>query len=185
MATITKLLASFESDGVVSDALVDSIYQELRVIAQAQLSRERPDQTLQPTALVHEAYQRLFHDGQHYDNRRHFFCAAALVMRRILVDRARRRLARIRGGEMSKHRLTEFPEIAHPGTPQEILDLHDALTLLEEGHPRVGELVQLRFFAGLTIREAADVMGVSVRSANRTWKFARSWLHRAISGEDN
>ena len=182
MADVTELLQAFRVSGAPSEELIDSVYEELRAVARAQFSRELPGQTLQPTALVHEAYQRLFKStDRHFDNRRQFFAAASEVMRRILVDRSRRRLAKKRGGGATKHSLSDVDALALPGTPQEILDLNAALQQLRETDSTAADLVQLRFFVGLTIQETAELLGMSVRSANRTWKYARAWLHREIS----
>jgi RNA polymerase sigma factor (TIGR02999 family) len=182
MSDVTELLEAFSVDGVPSDALIDCVYEELRAIARGQFSHEKPGQTLQPTALVHEAYQRLFKStDREYDNRKQFFAAASEAMRRILVDRSRRRLAKKRGGEVITHDLSDVGALASPGTPNEILELNAALDKLRETDPSAADLVQLRFFVGLTIQEASELLDLSVRSANRTWKFARAWLHREIT----
>ena len=177
ISDVTEHLEAFRVSGVPSEELIDSVYEELRAIA-----RELPGQTLQPTALVHEAYQRLFKSAdRQFSNRRQCFAAASEVMRRILVDRSRRRLAKKRGGDATKHGLSDVGALASPGTPQEILDLNAALQRLRETDSTAAELVQLRFFVGLTIQETAELLGMSARSANRTWKLARAWLHREIS----
>ena len=182
MGDVTELLEAFRVTGVPSEELIDFVYEDLRAIARGQFARELPGQTLQPTALVHETYQRLFKStDRKFANRRQFFAAASEVMRRILVDRSRRRLAKKRGGEATRHSLSDIDALASPGTPQEILDLNTALQRLRDTDTTAADLVQLRFFVGLTIQETAELLGISVRSANRTWKFARAWLHREIS----
>lgn len=184
MADVTRLLQSYRDDGVPSDELIHCIYGELRRIAGSQLRFEAPGQTLQSTALVHEAYQRLFHSSdREFDNRKQFFSAAAETMRRILVDRARCRLAKKRGGDMAKHSLDGIDVVA-PGPPREIIELHEALETLSQTDDDAAELVKLRYFVGLTMQEAAETLGISLRSANRVWKYARTWLHREICNSD-
>ena len=180
MSDVTKLLQAFQEEGVPSDELINSIYGELRRIASKQLKFEKSSLTLQSTALVHEAYQQLFKSNErHFGNRKQFFAAAAEAMRRVLVDRARRRLAKKRGGDLAKHSLADV-DIAAPDPPKEIIDLNDALGKLSELDGDAAELVKLRYFVGLTIQETAETLGISVRSANRVWKYARAWLHREI-----
>ena len=185
MSDVTKLLQAFQEEGVPSDELINSIYGELRRIASSQLKSEKSGLTLQSTALVHEAYQQLFKSNErHFDNRKQFFAAAAETMRRVLVDRARRRLAKKRGGDLVKHSLADV-DIAAPGPPKEIVDLNDALGKLGELDGDAAELVKLRYFVGLTIQETAETLGISVRSANRVWKYARTWLHREIRDSES
>ena len=180
MSDVTKLLQEFRKDGVPSEALLDEIYEELRRIARSQFAGEKAGHTLQPTALVHEAYQRLFRStDRKFANRRQFYAAAAETMRRILVDKSRRRLAKKRGGGANRYSLEEYDLVA-PSTPEEIVDVHEALEQLDSTDAIAAELVKLRFFAGLTVKESADALGMSVRTANRTWQFARAWLHDAI-----
>ena len=179
MSNVTKLLEEFRRDGIPSEELLEEIYEELGRIARSQFAREKP-QTLQPTALVHEAYQRLFRStDRQFDNRKQFFAAAAETMRRILVDRSRRRIAKKRGGGAARSEFDEY-DLAAPSTPEEIIDIHEALDRLNQSDPVAAELVKLRFFVGLTIKEAADSLGISVRSTNRKWQYARAWLHHAI-----
>lgn len=181
MSDITKLLEAFQEDGVPSDELINHIYGELRRIASSQLRYENPGQTLQSTALVHEAYQQLFKSNERqFENRKQFFAAAAETMRRILVDRARRRLAKKRGGKMTKHSIAEL-DVVDPGPPTEVIELNEALKNLKDVDSQAAELVKLRYFVGLTMQEAADTLGISIRSANRVWKYARTWLNREIS----
>jgi RNA polymerase sigma factor (TIGR02999 family) len=185
MSDVTKLLQAFQEEGVPSDELINSIYGELRRIASRQLKCEKSSLTLQSTALVHEAYQQLFKSNErHFGNRKQFFAAAAETMRRVLVDRARRRLAKKRGGDLVKHNLADV-DIAAPGPPREIIDLNDALGKLSELDGDAAELVKLRYFVGLTIQETAETLGISVRSANRVWKYARTWLHREIRDSES
>lgn len=157
------------------------VYSELRRIAQWQMSRERPGQTLQATALVHEAWLRLVgNDGSHWEGRRHFFEAAAEAMRRILIDIARRKQAVRHGGGMERIDL-EGIEIAGAAPDEELLAIDEALKAFSVHDPRKAQLVKLRYFVGLTIEEAADVMGISQRTAKRDWTYARAWLYREIS----
>jgi RNA polymerase sigma factor (TIGR02999 family) len=185
MSDVTRLLQAFQEEGVPSDELINSIYGELRRIASSQLKSEKSGLTLHSTALVHEAYQQLFKSNErHFGNRKQFFAAAAETMRRVLVDRARRRLAKKRGGDLVKHSLADV-DIAAPGPPREIIDLNDALGKLSELDGDAAELVKLRYFVGLTIQETAETLGISVRSANRVWKYARTWLHREIRDSES
>ena len=185
MSDVTKLLQAFEEEGVPPDELINSIYGELRRIASSQLKLEKPGVTLQSTALVHETYQQLFKSNErHFGNRKQFFAAAAETMRRVLVDRARRRLAKKRGGDLVKHSLADV-DIAAPGPPREIIELNDALGKLSELDGDAAEFVKLRYFVGLTIQETAETLGISVRSANRVWKYARTWLHREIRDSES
>ena len=182
MNDINHLLDTLqEGDPVAADQLLVLVYSELRRLAAAKMSREMPGQTLQPTALVHEAWLRLGGDGQRWENRAHFFGAAAEAMRRILIDRARRKLAARHGGGQQRLDADEI-EIAAPAKDDdELLAIHEALDQLAAHDPRKAELVKLRYFAGLSIDEAADVLGVSAPTAKRDWTYARAWLFRAIS----
>ena len=170
-----------EGDPVAADQLLVLVYSELRRLAAAKMSREAPGQTLQPTALVHEAWLRLGGDGQRWENRAHFFGAAAEAMRRILIDRARRKLAARHGGGAPHVDVAEI-DIAAPGKDDELLAVHEALDALATHDARKAELVKLRYFAGLTIDEAADVLGISAPTAKRDWTYARAWLFREIEG---
>jgi len=157
------------------------VYDELRRIARSQMSRERPGQTLEPTALVHEAYLRLMRGADPgWENRAHFFSVAAEAMRRILIDRARRRLAQRRGGGARRVEI-DLVEIGAPTSPEQYLELDEALTRLEGRDPQRAHVVKLRFFAGLTEDEAASALGVSPRTARRLWSGARAWLHRELA----
>lgn len=164
------------------DRLLPIVYAELRRLAASYLRRERPGHTLQPTALVHEAYVRLIDQRQiDWSNRAQFMGLAAVMMRRILVNHARDRVADKRGGGAEHVPLTLAGEGI--GTFEvNILDLHDALTDLGESDPRKAQIVELKFFGGLTTEEIAETLGVSVATVERDWKFARAWLYRVVSG---
>ena len=158
--------------------LMPAIYAQLRRIAAVKMAAERAGHTLQPTALVHEAWLRLVDAG--FENRGHFFGAAAEAMRRILVDRARRKMCAKHGGGQD-HLDLDGLEIAAPEDSDELLAVHDALDRLAAHDARKAELVKLRYFAGLSFEECAALLGVSVPTAKRDWTFARAWLHQAIS----
>jgi RNA polymerase sigma factor (TIGR02999 family) len=176
---VTALLLKW-SDGKARDRLISTVYGELRKIAARHLRRERPDHTLQPTALVHEAYEKLIDQRRvRWQNRAHFYGVAAQVMRRILVDHARRRAAQKRsGGE----RVT-LDGAAGAETPAdvEVIALDDALAELATFDPGQARIVELRYFAGLTADDAAEAMGVSRSTLQREWALARAWLHRRLS----
>jgi RNA polymerase sigma factor (TIGR02999 family) len=175
---ITQLLnAVRRGEACSSNDLMAAIHAELRGIAAAKMARERPGQTLQPTALVHEAWLRLG-DGS-FENRAHFFGAAAEAMRRILVDRARRKQRVKHGGGVTPMDLDDL-EIAAPEDSEELLAVHDALDRLAAHDARKAEVVKLRYFAGLSFEECAALLGVSVPTAKRDWSYARAWLHSAI-----
>ena len=181
MNDINHLLDTLqEGDPVAADQLLVLVYAELRRLAAAKMSREAPGQTLQATALVHEAWLRLGGDGQRWENRAHFFGAAAEAMRRILIDRARRKLAARHGGGVGHVDVDEI-EIAAPAKDDdELLAVHEALDQLAAHDGRKAELVKLRYFAGLSIDEAAGVLGISAPTAKRDWTYARAWLFREI-----
>ena len=176
---VTRILHALQQgDARAADELMSAVYAELRQIAGAKMAREQPGHTLQPTALVHEAWLRL--GEQTFENRAHFFSAAAEAMRRILVDRARR-VAREKHGGGAEHVDLADLQIAAPlADGEELLAVHDALDRLVEHDPRIAQLVKLRYFAGLTFEDTAEVLGVSVRTAKRDWSYARAWLHREI-----
>lgn len=157
-----------------SEKLLPLVYDELRMLAAKRLSQEKPGHTLQATALVNEAYLKLVKVDR-WDSRRHFFAAAADAMRKILVDQARRKSAKKRGGEFERKEFA-FCDIAAPEKPQQLLALDQALSELAKSNTNAAEIVKLRFFAGMTITEAAEVMGLSRRSADRLWSTARAWL---------
>ena len=159
------------------------IYEELRKLAAQKLAQEKPGQTLEATALVHEAYVRLVNQDQppHWDSRGHFFAAAAEAMRRILVENARRKGSQKRGGDRARADF-DIGELAALELREDLLALDDALNQLAAADPEAAGLVQLRYFAGLTLAEAAQVLGVSARTADRLWAYARAWLYRALEG---
>lgn len=185
MADITQVLAEIErGDGTAADKLLPLVYDELRKLAAAKLAQEKPGQTLQATALVHEAYLRL-NGAQHaanWDSRGHFFAAAAEAMRRILVDMARRKQSLKRAGGRGRVDLELAAALPVTESDSEnLLAVHEALTLLQDTHPRKAELVKLRFFAGLTLDEAAAALDVSVATAKKDWIYARAWLFDRLS----
>ena len=174
MSDVTRLLeAATAGDRRAAADLLPLVYDELRKLAAARMAAESPGRTLDATALVHEAYLRLVGD-QHFDGRGHFFAAAAEAMRRILVDAARRRSALRHGGECRRVPLEDIHRVTE--TPDGMIDLDDALTRFAAVEPRKARLVELRFFAGMSVAEAAGVLGVSAATAARWWEFARLWL---------
>jgi RNA polymerase sigma factor (TIGR02999 family) len=184
---VTRILSAIEAgDPHAGAQLLPLVYDELRKLAAAKLAHEKPGQTLQPTALVHEAYLRLMATGdasaprdQHWNSRGHFFAAAAEAMRRILVDKARRK-GRIRHGH-GLHRIDRLDaKVATTTADEQIVLLDDALAKLAALRPQAAELVKLRFFAGLTLEEIALILALSPRSARRLWAFARAWLRREM-----
>ena len=180
-ADASRLLASMEKgDPQAAAALLPLVYQELRRLAAHKMALEAPGQTLQPTALVHEAWLRLAsQENQTYANRTHFFAVAAEAMRRILIDRARRRGAVRRGG-CALRVDTDALQIAAPVPEDELLALDDALQRLAEREPQKAELVKLRYFVGLTLAEAGELLGFSEPTAKRHWAYARAWLFREL-----
>jgi len=185
MSEVTRILSAIEQgDPSASEQLLPLVYDELRRLAAQKMAAEAPGQTLQATALVHEAYVRLVADQpeQHWNSRGHFFGAAAEAMRRILVDQARRREAAKRGGDAGREELNDSL-IAAPEPGEDILAVHEALEQLSRSDPVAARLTCLRFFGGLNMQEAADVLGMSVRSAQDVWAYARSWLHRKMRPE--
>jgi RNA polymerase sigma factor (TIGR02999 family) len=178
MSDVTRILSQIESgDPSAAELLLPLVYDELRKLAAARMAQEQPGQTLEATALVHDAYLRLVDVGQaqHWDSRGHFFAAAAEAMRRILVEQARRKGRLKRGAEFARQDL-ELAEIASPAPPDEVLAVDSALSKLASTNPAAAQLVQLRYFAGLTIREAAESLGISSRKADQLWAYARAWL---------
>jgi RNA polymerase sigma factor (TIGR02999 family) len=192
MSEVTRILSAIEEgDPHAAEKLLPLVYDELRQLAAQKLARERPGQTLQPTALVHEAYLRLVKNrdaeaGQerHWDSRGHFFAAAAEAMRRILVEKARRRRRLKRGGDRERVDLEQIESIA-AAPHQDLLALDEALNQLAAEDAAKAELVKLRFFAGLTIEEAARCLGISRATAARHWAYARAWLYDRVGGKDN
>ena len=181
MSEVTRILAAMEQGQSQAAAeLLPLVYAELRRLAAWRLAQERPGQTLQATALVHEAYLRLVgNDDPRWQGRRHFFAAAAEAMRRILIDNARRKQRLRHGGQLERLDI-EAVDLPSPMPDDELLALDEALQQLEQGHPQAAQLVKLCFFVGLTQEEAARELGVSVSTGERTWGFARAWLFRQI-----
>jgi RNA polymerase sigma factor (TIGR02999 family) len=180
MTDVTRLLeATHRGDRQAAAELLPLVYEELRKLAAAKLAQEKPGQTLDATALVHEAYLRLVGEQQ-FDGRGHFFAAAAEAIRRILVERARRKQATRHGGLRQRQDL-DPDQIPSPVPDEELLALHEALDQLAEQHPEKVELVKLRYFAGLTADQAAAALGISPSAADRHWAYARAWLRRAMS----
>lgn len=182
MNDVTQILDRIEAgDARAAEALLPLVYDELRKLAAARMVQENPDQTLTPTGLVHEAYVRLVDvsEAQTWNGRGHFFAAAAEAMRRILIDNARRKRSRKGGGDLVRHNLDDF-EIPLPEPVDDVLVLDEALQKLHVADPTAAELVRLRFFTGLPIPEAAQILGISPRTADRLWVFARAWLYREI-----
>jgi RNA polymerase sigma factor (TIGR02999 family) len=180
---VTQLLVKFtDGNGDVLEELLPLIYRELRTLANNYLRRERADHTLQPTALVHEAYMRLVDQRSvRWQNRAHFFGVAANIMRRILVDHARRRGADKRGGEFEKQQLEEALVVVSSEKSVELLALDEALETLERVDPQKARLVELRYFAGLSVEETAEVLGVSAITVKRQWRLAKAWLYGQVS----
>jgi RNA polymerase sigma factor (TIGR02999 family) len=182
MAKLTVILNAIErGDQGAVDQLLPEVYQELRALASQRLSQERPGQTLQATALVHEAYLRLIGTADHtWRSRGHFFAAAAEAMRRILVERARQRRRLKRGGAFQRVEI-DGNEPVQEDSPEILLALDEALTKLAHEDPVKAELVKLRYFAGLTIPEAAKALNISKATADRYWSYARAWLFQEIN----
>ncbi len=185
MTNVTRILAQIEKGNVsAADELLPLVYEELRKLAAARLANERPGQTLQATALVHDAYIRLVdvEKAQHWDSRGHFFAAAALVIRHILVEEARRKKRLKRGGGQHRLRLEEL-QLAMDVRPDQLLALDEAISELELEDPERAKVVQLRFFAGMTHEEIAIAMGFSAVTARRHWRYARAWLRQKMGAE--
>lgn len=186
MSDVTQILSRIESgDPSATEQLLPLVYEELRKLAAAKLSHEKPGQTLQATALVHEAYLRLVdvEKVQQWDSRGHFFAAAAEAMRRILVDSARRKASLKRGGDLDR---IDVPEIAQLSDNKQVdlIALDEALTMLEQLHPENTQILKLRFFAGLSLEEAAQAVGISRATAQRKWAYARAWLFGQLQGRE-
>jgi RNA polymerase sigma factor (TIGR02999 family) len=184
MTEVTQILSATEQgDPHAAGQLLPLVYEELRRLAAQRLAHEAPGQTLQPTALVHEAYLRLVDGAEatHWNSRGHFFAAAAEAMRRILVENARRKASLKRGGGLRREELPAS-DLTAPAVPDDVLALDEALTQLAQADALAARLVQLRYFAGLTSPQAADVLGISARTAERTWAYARAWLLKKLQG---
>lgn len=181
-ADVTRILSQIEAgDPAAAEKLLPLVYDELRKLAAARMSSENPGHTLQATALVHEAYLRLANveQAQHFDSRGHFFAAAAEAMRRILVENARRKNRLRRGGDRQRELLDE-QALAAPAEDERLLELDAALDKLQVAHARAAGLVKLRYFAGLTNEQAAEMLGISTATADRDWAYAKAWLLREM-----
>jgi RNA polymerase sigma factor (TIGR02999 family) len=182
MSDVTRILNAIErGDAKATDELLPLVYEELRLLAAQKLSHEPPGQTLQATALVHEAYLRLVGDEPpSWNSRGHFFAAAAEAMRRILVENARRKGRLKRGGAQERTRLDDAT-LAIEEPPEDLIALDEALTKFAKEDPAVFELVRLRYFAGLTQQQAAEILGIPRRTADRDWAYARAWLYQEMT----
>ena len=195
MNEVTRILSAIEQgDAHAAEQLLPLVYDELRKLAAARLAHEKPGQTLQATALVHEAYLRLVpissqslspegRGASRWNSRGHFFAAAAEAMRRILVDQARKKRGQNRGGARRRCELLDDAAVALPVNEQ-LIDLDDALAKLHAADPQAAELVKLRVFAGMTVEEIAEVQGISPRTVKRNWAYARAWLGRELAAYD-
>jgi RNA polymerase sigma factor (TIGR02999 family) len=187
MTDVTRILSQIDSgDPTAAEQLLPLVYDELRKLAAAKLAHEKPGQTLQATALVHEAYLRLVdvESSQRWENRRHFFSAAAESMRRILIEKARRKQRHKRGGGLHRMPLDDV-ELETTLSPVDILALDEALNTLSAEDPEKAQVVKLRYFAGLSHEQTAEVLGISTIMAKRHWRYARAWLHRQMGGGDD
>jgi len=184
VSDVTRILeAAQQGDPKAADELLPLVYEELRRLAAHKMANEAAGQTLQPTALVHEAWLRFVSDGnQKWDGRAHFFAAAAEAMRRILIDRARRKRAVRHGGDQQRVDIQEV-HLASPTDDDQLLAVSEALDKLAAQHKVEAELVKLRYFVGLTNEEASEVLGISPRTAKYYWTHARAWLYREIGRE--
>ncbi len=186
MSEVTSILTAIDQgDPHAADKLLPLLYAELRQLAAQRLSQEKPGQTLQATALVHEAYLRLVDGGKatHWNSRGHFFSAAAEAMRRILVEQARSKQRLKRGGGRQRVNLDDV-EIGLGGPCDDLVALDEAMTKLAQEYPEKAELVKLRYFAGLTNSDAAKALGISTATADRYWTYARAWLCREVIAEE-
>jgi RNA polymerase sigma factor (TIGR02999 family) len=184
MTDVTQILAAIEAgDPAAADRLWPLVYEELRRLAAVHMAREKAGHSLDATALVHEAYVRMAAGpGQGFADRRHFFAAAAQAMRRILVENARSRGRAKRGGGRQREH-PDLDALAGDTPPEDLLALHDALEKLAAHDPMKAKLVELRFFAGLTLAQAAECLAISPSTADRAWRYARAWLYAAMAGE--
>jgi len=182
MSDATLLLAAVEQgDPTAAHKLLELLYEELRRLAASKMAHEARDQTLQPTALVHEAWLRLVvSQNPRFENRAHFFSAAAEAMRRILIDRARRKLTRRHGGNMERVDL-EGLDLAAPAADEQLLAVHEVLNNLAKNYPVQAEVVKLRYFVGMTNEETAEALSISVATVKNYWTFARTWIFNEIN----
>jgi RNA polymerase sigma factor (TIGR02999 family) len=186
MSEVTRILSAIEQgDPHAAEQLLPLVYDELRQLAAARLAQEKPGQTLQATALVHEAYLRLVdvEQAQHWNSKGHFFGAAAEAMRRILIETARRKHSPKHGGTRARQDL-DAVDLAEPESPEIVLALDEALHKLAEQDRSAAEVVRLRFFAGLPLPQVAKLLGISGRTADRLWAYARAWLHQEMQSND-
>lgn len=186
MTEVTRVLSEIEQgDPSAAEQLLPLVYDELRKLAAQKMAQEAPGQTLQATALVHEAYLRLVdvEKAQHWESRRHFFSAAAEAMRRVLVENARRKGRQKRGGQLNRFELHEA-DLVVTAASDEVLAVDNALAELANESPQKAELVKLRFFAGLTLEDAAEALGISRTTASRYWAYARAWLYERIREQE-
>jgi RNA polymerase sigma factor (TIGR02999 family) len=186
MSDVTRILEAIDQgDPHAAEQLLPLVYDELRKLAAQKLANEKPGQTLEATALVHEAYLRLVdvEKSQHWNSRGHFFAAAAEAMRRILVDRAREKIAQKRGGDRRRLALEAAGDVA-AAPPEDLLALDEALEQLARLDATASQLVKLRYFAGLSVEEAAAALNLAVATAYRHWTFARAWLHAHMAGRE-
>ena len=187
MSYVTRILSAIEQgDGAAAERLLPLVYDELRRLAAQRMAQENSGQTLQATALVHEAYLRLVdrEQAQHWDSRGHFFTAAAESMRRILIEKARRKNRVKHGGEMARQELDDVA-IETPEIHEDLIALDAALDRLKAVDAQAVELVHLRYFVGLSIPDAAELLGIAPRTADRLWAFARAWLRREVTDENS
>ena len=189
MSDVTQILNAIErGDPKAAEELLPLVYEELRLLAAQKMSKEQPGQTLQATALVHEAYIRLVEaKDQNWNSRGHFFKAAAEAMRRILIDNARRKKSLRKGGDHQQIDIDQanlYVQVpSDESSSEDLLALDEALEKLDKIDPRNADFVKLRYFAGLSLNQVAEIEGISRRTATRWWNYARAWLHREISGD--
>jgi len=186
MSDVTQILSQIEAgDGQAAEKLLPLVYDELRKLAAVKMAHEKPGQTLQATALVHEAYIRLVdvHKAQHWNSRGHFFAAAAEAMRRILVEKARRKAGVRHGRDCQREALCDVPQSVGL-EPEAILTVHEAVTRLAEDDPQVADVVKLHFFVGMTLDETAEALGISRPTAYRQWAYARAFLRLSLQDID-
>jgi RNA polymerase sigma factor (TIGR02999 family) len=187
MSDVTRILSQIQQgDPQAAAQLLPLVYDELRKLAATRLAHEKPGQTLEATALVHEAYLRLAggQECQTFENRAHFFAAAAEAMRRILIEHARSELRQKRGGTLKRVSIDDWERLASRTPPEQLLEINEALDRLAAEEPSIAQLVKLRFFAGLSLGEAAEILGLSRSTAYEQWAYARAWLKCALQGDE-
>ena len=185
MSHVTRILNAIErGDARAADQLLPMVYRELRILAAQKMAQEKPGHTLQATALVHEAYLRLVgEEAKNWKSRAHFFAAAGEAMRRILVENARRKKRLKRGGNLARVNLDDAT-LAKEGPPEDLVALDEALAKLSQRREIIANVVKLRFFAGLNLEQISEILGVSRRTVNSYWAYARAWLYREITDGD-